>query len=288
MDIKICSICNKNSDETIINKYTSKKDNKIYWNSTCKKCKSLQDKYKYENEIFRNNKIEQTTIYRNTELGFKSQMLHDAKKNKKFIFSNISLDIINKLQSNQLNKCALTGIKLIWQTRNPHQASIDRIDSSKGYIEDNIHLVILPINLMKLDYNIGDFKNILQIIKYENQEHIEHIENIDIYNMYNTNKIFRKKIQTMFNKINSRTYNVYININDILNKLQECNMICCLSNVKMTYQKNNWNVISVDRIDSSKNYSIDNIQIICWILNCAKREYKNDDIKQIVNHIKQF
>lgn len=80
MENKICSVCHKNSNETIINKYTSKKDNKIYWNSTCKICKSLKDKSKYQNEIFRNNKIEQTSIYRNTELGFKSQMLHDAKK----------------------------------------------------------------------------------------------------------------------------------------------------------------------------------------------------------------
>ena len=109
-----------------------------------------------------------------------------------------------------------------------------------------------------------------------------------ICNKNSDETIINKYTSKKDNKINSRTYNVYININDILNKLQECNMICCLSNVKMTYQKNNWNVISVDRIDSSKNYSIDNIQIICWILNCAKREYKNDDIKQIVNHIKQF
>ena len=285
MDIKICSICNKNSNETIINKYTSKKDNKIYWNSTCKICKSLQDKLKYQNEIFRNNKIEQTSIYRNTELGFKSQMLHDAKKNKKLLFCDISLDIINKLQNFQQNKCALTGINLIWETKNPHQASIDRIDSSIGYIEDNIHLVILPINLMKLDYNINDFKNILQIIKYTNNENQEFI---DIYNMYNTNKIFKKKIHNMFNKIKSRKYKVSININDILNKLQKCNMICNLSGVKMTYVKNNWNIISIDRIDSNKDYSIDNIQIICWVLNCAKNEFNNDNIKQIIKHIKHF
>lgn len=55
-------------------------------------------------------------------------------------------DAYNKLES-QGFKCALTGIDLPWSEESG--MSIDRIDSKKEYLLDNIQIVHKDINLMK-------------------------------------------------------------------------------------------------------------------------------------------
>jgi hypothetical protein len=41
---------------------------------------------------------------------------------------------------------------------NPEKASIDRIDSSKGYIKDNIVLCCARANTIKMDLSLEDLK----------------------------------------------------------------------------------------------------------------------------------
>lgn len=85
----------------------------------------------------------------------------------------LNLEILNELQIKQNNKCNITGIELLWTTKNIYQASVDRIDSSKGYLKDNIQLVVLPINRMKSNYSPEKFKTIINKIK--NPDTIEKI-----------------------------------------------------------------------------------------------------------------
>jgi hypothetical protein len=62
----------------------------------------------------------------------------------------------------QNQRCALTGVELKFSTnirdqRGIHTTSLDRIDSSKGYIIDNVQWVHKKINIMKNDLSTSDF-----------------------------------------------------------------------------------------------------------------------------------
>lgn len=58
----------------------------------------------------------------------------------------------------QERKCAYTGLLLeIGGNREPCSASVDRIDSSKGYHIDNIQWVHKDINMMKRNYDSDHF-----------------------------------------------------------------------------------------------------------------------------------
>jgi len=79
-----------------------------------------------------------------------------------------ALDIqdVWKLYIKQNRKCALSGQPIQFHKIHRHKdrtASIDRIDSNKGYTLDNIQIVHRDINYMKRDLVDGDF--ILQCIK---------------------------------------------------------------------------------------------------------------------------
>ena len=84
---------------------------------------------------------------------------------------SITATDIKELLEKQNHKCALSGLDIQLsntynaQTKNSvNDASIDRIDSSKGYTIDNIQWVNKYINFMKQDINQGDFINFCHII----------------------------------------------------------------------------------------------------------------------------
>jgi hypothetical protein len=67
----------------------------------------------------------------------------------------------------QNRKCALSGLDLSFPTVSKDKswtASLDRIDSSKGYIEGNIQWVHKDINMMKRTYDNQHFINMCKLI----------------------------------------------------------------------------------------------------------------------------
>jgi len=79
-------------------------------------------------------------------------------KNRKIKFK-LSIDDLEKLFIKQNGKCALSGlpIKVSENKDEETTASIDRIDSSKGYELENIQFVHKSINYMKQSLSDSDF-----------------------------------------------------------------------------------------------------------------------------------
>lgn len=76
-------------------------------------------------------------------------------KNRKIEF-NITIQYLWELFINQDKKCALSGVELSFMPsmhrRKEGTSSLDRIDSSKGYIKGNIQWVHKNINKLKTDF----------------------------------------------------------------------------------------------------------------------------------------
>jgi hypothetical protein len=69
-----------------------------------------------------------------------------------------------ELWNNQKGKCALTNITLILRNDEkikPNTASLDRIDSSIGYVKGNVQFVAYSINLAKVDFDNQEFIDFL-------------------------------------------------------------------------------------------------------------------------------
>jgi len=70
----------------------------------------------------------------------------------------LSPEYLERIWKEQDGRCALSGTELNIQksfskkeNRNKHTASLDRIDSNKGYVEGNVQWVLKDVNYMKLD-----------------------------------------------------------------------------------------------------------------------------------------
>ncbi len=80
----------------------------------------------------------------------------------KIINCDVTLEDLYKVLKEQNFKCAYTGIDLqvVGALKGESNASVDRIDSDKGYEIGNIQWVYKPINIMKNGLSDPDFKDL--------------------------------------------------------------------------------------------------------------------------------
>ena len=68
---------------------------------------------------------------------------------------SLTIDKMWDMFMKQNGKCALTGEPI--SLNNPQTASIDRIDSNRGYIEGNVQWVHVKVNLLKSNFSENEF-----------------------------------------------------------------------------------------------------------------------------------
>jgi len=105
------------------------------------------------------------------------EMLSGAKgraKEKGWAF-DLTNEFLNELNTKQNGLCSYTGLPLDWdyfsqgngryiKGQNAHRASLDRIDSTKGYTQDNVQLVVYIVNMIKNSFTEKEFLNICLLI----------------------------------------------------------------------------------------------------------------------------
>lgn len=80
---------------------------------------------------------------------------------------SISIKYAWELFIKQDKKCALSGLEIKFpdkQTDKSWTASLDRIDSSKGYVEGNVQWVHKDVNIMKNKFNQEYFKKMCTLV----------------------------------------------------------------------------------------------------------------------------
>jgi hypothetical protein len=93
---------------------------------------------------------------------------------KRNIEFNVSEKYLWDLYLKQNKKCPYTNIELIIKPksgdyRTPSNASLDRIDSSIGYVQGNLQWVYKPINVFKNSMSKTEFINMCKLISSNNE-----------------------------------------------------------------------------------------------------------------------
>jgi hypothetical protein len=82
----------------------------------------------------------------------------------------VTKEYLWQLYEQQNGKCALTGLEIIFadKTTEPNEASLDRIDSSKGYVNGNVQWVHKDINKMKMELPQERFIKLCKFVSNKN------------------------------------------------------------------------------------------------------------------------
>lgn len=293
---KFCPGCEETYDVSkfSISKYSQKDGLQTY----CKICHT-----KKVNESRSNLESYITSIVNYS----KTRCSKQAKINRKILFDITKNDVL-KLYDLQDGLCALTYQKMTHNAvndrtlesthiMNPLNISIDRIDSSKGYTVDNIRLVAADVNRIRLDINDTNLQVICRdIVRHTNYLTIQKKSlNYGFLPEKYTKKILpglekfiHTKILESRGNAKKRKISFDIDEDDVLDKFIEQNGKCNLSGQILTFSREDHTIdtnLSIDRIDSNKDYTLDNIQLVCGIINRMKSDFSNEKFIMYCNEI---
>lgn len=138
---KVCSYCWEEKKVSEFNTHPNVKDG---YHSFCKLCNSeLNKKYKSKSPIAR--------------LSVSMSTAKQSSKRKNLAFE-LNPELLVKLWEKQKGLCYYTNVPMKFDgSGGTESVSIDRIDSSEGYIESNIVLCCTYINRMKNDQSTQEF-----------------------------------------------------------------------------------------------------------------------------------
>lgn len=149
-------------------------DNKIYCSRRCARQNSQavrtikKERQKVRLEISDIAKQKRLKNYPDTDLPFNEYLRRTIYRTTTKKYENdLSVAFLKCLWKNQNGLCAITSIPLVHPllaTNINHKASLDRINSSKGYIQGNVQFVSCAINYAKnnnSDQMIHDFIRLL-------------------------------------------------------------------------------------------------------------------------------
>jgi len=139
----------------------AKKRSKDYYHTSKEKLREY-----YRN---RKNRAKSKTTIRGWLYYLRKRAAQRCRRSKNPVEITISTDYLHSLYLNQQGLCALSKLPMSYGLNSMRALSIDRINSSKGYIEGNIQLVCCSINYMKNAFNNDDVLQFLEDIRLDEE-----------------------------------------------------------------------------------------------------------------------
>ena len=109
------------------------------------------------------------------EIGSEKLSKIRTRARRRYLDFNLTCKFLSNLWLKQNKKCAISGLQLDIKTN----ASVDRIDSSLGYVKGNVWWVHSDINQMKWDFNFEKFLEYCKIIFLFNKEKANINDSVD-------------------------------------------------------------------------------------------------------------
>lgn len=296
--MKLCTLCNKVEVNVTQSWCAQCRKNylKEYKKTHASHIRDLMKKWRSKNrEYYRESKYEYYSSIpgRLSELNARAK-IRAKKKNIKY---DLSTEILSNLWEQQGGLCALTKLPMQIPIErhgkaSPFSPSIDRIDSSLGYVKDNIRLVTFIANCSLHDYGEEIFQTIAKAYINNDISNIQYLSKTltnKTYKQAKDNKYFESLkgiISTLYGSCNRSKRNINVTKQDIAKLFELQYNRCALTNIEFDYKftgnkKSNPFRPSVDRIDCSKGYTTDNIRLVCVAVNYALNEFGDEIFKQI-------
>lgn len=164
------------STEFCVIQSMDRQNKKQFVQLTCVKCQASfsKEKKEYDRQVKRKGNcnffcnrqcagfLQESKPGAHFQFILKACLASAKRKNLEF---NLTKEYLKSLWEKQSGKCAYTGIQLEPPThkylQSPRKGSLDRIDSSKGYIKGNVEYVCVFVNLGKNGFSKESVQSIL-------------------------------------------------------------------------------------------------------------------------------
>ena len=131
-----------------------------------KKCIAVKQVL-YHKRTWGEDKLKYTAFKRTKSVRSYLQYLRSKAVQRKKGLEVISIDALELLWATQNGKCALTGWPMTMELANgvvPTNCSLDRVDSTQGYVVGNVQLVCRAANVAKSNMTQSDFVHLCKAV----------------------------------------------------------------------------------------------------------------------------
>lgn len=184
------------------------------------------------------------------------------KQNKLCVYSRLPINFARDCKRNWKNQTA----------------SLDRINSEKGYIKGNVQWVHKDINFIKYNLSEQEFIKIChKISNKKNEINKTKYTHLGIMNYKGYKTLSGQYYSIILRGAKERNIDFNLDVEDIWEIYEKQNYVCAISGIKIEFDpryRSFKQTASVDRIDSTKGYTKDNVQIIHKTINLMKRHYE--------------
>lgn len=212
-------------------------------------------------------------------------MLTDAGKRRCQGLAKVTTEELFDLLEGQGGRCAISGLEMQRHglAHNPFLASIDRIDSECGYQAGNVQLVCLWVNKMKRDFLQHEVRDCLKHAgRFQRGEGCPG-DDVDIPALMN-------QVVRLYHITRTRSTQLKrdfdLDVDFLRGLMVDQRGRCALSGVPLAPHRPGGPMIpsqaSIDRLDSSRGYTRDNVQFVALCLNLGKGNMPDDDFKAVL------
>jgi hypothetical protein len=274
-----CWDCGETKNRRLFPYRKQYKDNK---EKRCKKCV-------YQNGVKRRKGCTLSQYIHKLVKSSETRSIYNIKRGRVGCVINITdQDVIDCLER-QKYKCNYTGKQLVHNGNMYDNMSIDRIDSSKGYTKDNIQMITFWANRAKTDLEETRFLDFVKhIVEYDRQQTpiIRKIHKDRISQIKQKLKICKASARKRLKMGRKECGSCTITYQDVWEIAQNQGFRCYYTGLPIDFsQTQRYLQPSIDRIDSSKGYTRDNIQITTFWANQSKAELDEPTFLKYVNEI---
>lgn len=183
--------------------------------------------------------------------------------------------------------------------RNTHhccspRCHIERVFKDNYNKEENLYKCSKCNNWIELNstnfkpekYGVGGYRNYCrkceQLVKVERMNNWTTEEYIELYLLYNAKRRHKERVK------DGRIYenDFELTINDILELRKKQENLCVYSKKSLVFHvTGGYDQVSIERIDSSKTYTKNNVILVRWITNSMKNALSMDEFKKEITNI---
>lgn len=153
----ICSKCGEDKNESCF--FYRKRDDNLY--KHCKACHNPTGKDSKFSSSWWIERFDEEELKLFSKL---KNLCTKAKLRNQEFDPDIDWENLYDIWVEQNGRCAYSGMPLSIETNHPHTVSLDRTDSSKGYVRGNLKLLSWSVNKMKQDLKEDEFLELCFLI----------------------------------------------------------------------------------------------------------------------------
>ena len=310
-EYKKCTICNKilplddfyrfKSVDENVKECRTKHSQCIPCNRKKRKPKEKEYQLKNKEEIakrtalYRKNNKEKIAKINKKSKKYKKEnpikrILGKAKRTDKYagLICDLTEDHIKELLLNQNNKCYYCTYNLDLEVGESKlsQLSIDRMDSYINHIIGNCVMSCLFCNHAKNSATIKDYQNFISVLKDISKFDDIKQQYVDIKE--NPNMFYRMRSNAYYSDLDKFGTAQLISTKEIKDLLIKQDYKCAITGIPfMNLDISRFSFkMSLDRIDNSKDHSIDNCQLVCLAIQYGRNDKTVEEVKAYIEKIK--